>query len=68
VAAASPQVCTCHDVRASAIVAALRQPGMAAADGAQRLARVQAALGCGTSCGSCLPAVKALLQQTAVAA
>jgi assimilatory nitrate reductase catalytic subunit len=61
---ASPQVCTCHDVRESAIRACLREPDLAGGDGAQRLARVQVRLGCGTSCGSCLPAVKALLQST----
>jgi len=65
VPAASPQVCTCHDVRESAIRACLREPDSAGGgDGAQRLPRVQVRLGCGTSCGSCLPAVEALLQST----
>jgi len=60
---ASPQVCSCHDVRESAIVACIRQPsGATDDDPAARLAHVQAALGCGTSCGSCLPAVKSLVR------
>lgn len=61
-AVVSPQVCSCHDVRETAIVACLRQPWADGADPATRLAGVQAALGCGTACGSCLPAVKALLR------
>jgi assimilatory nitrate reductase catalytic subunit len=57
----SPQVCACFDVSEARIVQAA-----ARADGepAQRLQAVQQALQCGTRCGSCLPAVKDLLQRT----
>ncbi|WP_245479008.1 nitrate reductase [Rubrivivax rivuli] len=57
----SPQVCACFDVSEARIVQAAAQ-----ADGtpAQRLQAVQQALHCGTRCGSCLPAVKGLLQRT----
>jgi assimilatory nitrate reductase catalytic subunit len=60
----SPQVCACHDVSEAAILAAL--PGCVGA-GLQKLAPLQARLRCGTDCGSCLPAVKALLQREALA-
>ena len=61
------QVCACHDVDEDAIVLALRHCEGGTVD---RLSGLQAQLRCGTSCGSCLPAVKALLrrQPTAVAA
>ena len=57
----SPQVCACFDVSEARIVQAA-----ARADGepAQRLQAVQQALQCGTRCGSCLPAVRGLLQRT----
>ena len=57
----SLQVCACFDVSEARIVQAAAQ-----ADGtpAQRLQMVQQALHCGTRCGSCLPAVKGLLQRT----
>ena len=65
--ARSVQVCACHDVDEDAIVQALRHCEGGAED---RLSGLQAQLRCGTSCGSCLPAVKALLrrQPAAVAA
>jgi assimilatory nitrate reductase catalytic subunit len=61
VAAASRQVCACHDVSEARIVAALQAT---AGSSSERLACVQQGLRCGTECGSCLPAVKALVQQT----
>ncbi|KPF43574.1 nitrate reductase [beta proteobacterium AAP51] len=60
-AAPSPQVCACFDVSEARIVQAAAQ---AEGEPAQRLQAVQQALQCGTRCGSCLPAVKALLQKT----
>jgi assimilatory nitrate reductase catalytic subunit len=59
-AARSPQVCACHDVSEAAILAVLPA---CQAEGASRLPEIQARLRCGTECGSCLPAVKALLQR-----
>jgi assimilatory nitrate reductase catalytic subunit len=60
VAARSPQVCACLDVSEARICAAalgcLGNPE-------QRLHALQAQLQCGTQCGSCLPALKALLQR-----
>ncbi len=53
------QVCNCLDVDESAIVGAL-----ATCDGndAARLAKLQSRLRCGTECGSCVPALKALVR------
>ncbi len=56
----SPQVCACHDVSRQAIVDTLAQCGGAAPE---RLQQLQTQLRCGTECGSCLPAVKALVDQ-----
>ena len=57
--AASPRVCTCLNVSQARIVAQLQR-----CDGApeQRLAQLQAALKCGTECGSCVPALKQLVR------
>jgi assimilatory nitrate reductase catalytic subunit len=56
----SEQVCSCFDVSADAIRAALQgQTGSPT----ERLAGLQAALRCGTQCGSCLPALRGLLAQ-----
>ncbi|MFT3817765.1 MAG: molybdopterin-dependent oxidoreductase [Rubrivivax sp.] len=56
----SPQVCACFDVRQDAIVStAARCSGSPDA----RLQQLQQALGCGTQCGSCVPALKGLLQR-----
>jgi assimilatory nitrate reductase catalytic subunit len=54
-------VCTCHGVGETAIAEVLR----AAPEGSEaaRLAQLQSALACGTSCGSCLPTLKALVRQ-----
>ena len=51
----SPQVCTCHDVNEARIRETLRT-----LDGSAdtRLAKLQQRLRCGTSCGSCLPALR----------
>jgi assimilatory nitrate reductase catalytic subunit len=57
-AARSPQVCTCLDVREDAIRQAL--PDCAGSD-PQRLEQLQGRLGCGTRCGSCVPALKRLI-------
>ncbi|SEK69065.1 assimilatory nitrate reductase catalytic subunit [Roseateles sp. YR242] len=58
----SPQVCNCLDVREDAIKACLaRQP---AGSPAERLAGLQAALRCGTQCGSCLPTLRRWVQST----
>ena len=58
-APASPQLCTCLDVSVAAATHALHSaPGNAA----QRLAHCQAALRCGTNCGSCLPRLRRLAQ------
>jgi assimilatory nitrate reductase catalytic subunit len=58
----SRQVCACHDVSEAAIVAALPA---ASGDDDARLKALQRQLRCGTECGSCLPAVRALLRQHA---
>ena len=55
----SPQVCNCFNVREDAIAACLRQlPDGAPED---RLAALQGELRCGTQCGSCLPALRRLV-------
>ena len=59
VAARGRQVCACHDVSADTIVATLAH---CLGNAAARLAELQRLLRCGTECGSCLPAVKALVQ------
>jgi assimilatory nitrate reductase catalytic subunit len=58
-AALGALVCSCHGVSASAIDAVLLRA--AGAPPAERLYAVQSATGCGTGCGSCLPALKARL-------
>jgi assimilatory nitrate reductase catalytic subunit len=60
VAPRSPQVCACHDVSEDAIVTQLR---LSVGDAGQRLQQLQAQLRCGTDCGSCLPALKLLVQR-----
>ncbi|MDP2004991.1 MAG: molybdopterin-dependent oxidoreductase [Rubrivivax sp.] len=60
VARRSPQVCACHDVSEQAIAGAL--PLCTGAPD-ERLQQLQGRLRCGTECGSCLPAVKTLLNQ-----
>lgn len=56
----SPQVCSCLDISEARIVQALAQcPGSAE----QRLQSLQQGLRCGTQCGSCVPALKVLVQR-----
>jgi assimilatory nitrate reductase catalytic subunit len=56
----APQVCNCFDVSQHAIVDALANcHGSAEA----RLTQLQQRLSCGTQCGSCLPAVRALVAE-----
>jgi assimilatory nitrate reductase catalytic subunit len=62
VAPRAPQVCNCFDVDAAAIAQAAAGCAPDLDDDA-RLAAVQAGLRCGTQCGSCLPAVKALVRR-----
>ncbi|MEZ5653014.1 MAG: nitrate reductase [Burkholderiaceae bacterium] len=47
-------ICACHDVREPAIVSAIRA-------GAESVAALGRALGCGTGCGSCVPELHGLL-------
>ncbi len=56
----SPQVCTCFDISEARIDAAL---GHCTGTSESRLAQLQASLKCGTSCGSCLPALRARVQK-----
>ena len=65
VAARSPQVCNCFDVSQDAIANVLAG---CQGDAAARLAQLQQRLACGTQCGSCLPALRAMAAQTVVAA
>ena len=61
---ASRQVCTCHDVSEASILACL---ATATGDASARLKTLQQGLRCGTDCGSCLPALRSLVQQTQAA-
>jgi len=63
VAPRSPQVCNCLDVRQDRIEAVLRD---CAGSAAERLAALQRQLRCGTQCGSCLPALRRLVEATPV--
>jgi assimilatory nitrate reductase catalytic subunit len=54
------QVCACHDVSEEAIFATLP---VCEGDAAMQLTQLQARLRCGTECGSCLPALKTLVQR-----
>ena len=65
VVARGAQVCTCHDVSEAQIVAALNE---CAGSADERLRLLQSRLHCGTECGSCLPAVRALVQRRGAAA
>ena len=55
------QVCTCFNVSDIAITQVL---GRCSGSPEQRLASLQGELRCGTNCGSCLPALRKLVQQT----
>ena len=52
-------VCSCFDVTAPQITRQLSQSG---GSGDERLAALQAALQCGTNCGSCLPELQRLVR------
>ena len=56
---ASRQVCACHDVSETRIQAALAK---GSGDADERLRQLQQTLHCGTDCGSCLPALRNLVQ------
>ncbi|MDP1899720.1 MAG: molybdopterin-dependent oxidoreductase [Rubrivivax sp.] len=56
----STQICACHDVSEEAIAATLAR---CEGDAAACLQQLQASLRCGTECGSCLPALKRLVQR-----
>jgi assimilatory nitrate reductase catalytic subunit len=58
----SPQVCACHDVDEQRILQAL---GALQGSDETRLCALQQQLRCGTDCGSCVPALRALLQRQA---
>jgi assimilatory nitrate reductase catalytic subunit len=59
------QVCSCFDVSATQIDAAL---SASEGDADERLAKLQADLKCGTNCGSCIPELKKLVRLHAVSA
>lgn len=59
-AARSAQVCNCFDVREDAINACLRSQPAGPVEA--RVAGLQAALRCGTQCGSCLPTLRRMAQ------
>jgi len=63
---ADPLVCTCVGVKQSAITSHLQSCQSAAPD--QRLQSLQAALQCGTQCGSCLPQLRRMVREGAPAA
>ncbi|CAN5518795.1 nitrate reductase [soil metagenome] len=58
-------VCSCLNVTDTAIDAFLALPGQGAGSDEARLASLQGALKCGTSCGSCIPELKRRLRATA---
>ena len=60
-AAASPQVCTCFNVREDAILSCL-----ASCHGSEegRLEALQQQLQCGTNCGSCIPQLRRLVRRS----
>ena len=55
------QVCTCFNVTETAIVSTL---GHCQGNTDTRLSQLQGELKCGTNCGSCIPALRKLVQQT----
>jgi assimilatory nitrate reductase catalytic subunit len=61
-------VCSCHGVGEATIRSRLASDGADDGDAEGCLARLQADLKCGTSCGSCLPALKALVREKKVPA
>jgi assimilatory nitrate reductase catalytic subunit len=61
VAGRSPQVCTCFNVSEADIGRCLAG---CSGDAAARLAMLQAQLRCGTNCGSCIPALRRLVNRS----
>ncbi len=61
-----PQICNCFDVSQGRIVEALRT--IDGDDTAARLRTLQGQLRCGTQCGSCLPTLRRLVNETAAVA
>ena len=59
----SAQVCACLNVSQDAITQRL---ATCTGDDGQRLQQLQAALACGTQCGSCVPTLKTLIRQTPI--
>ncbi|WP_302141472.1 nitrate reductase [Halomonas alkalicola] len=55
-----PVVCSCHQVGRSTIVTAIR-------DGDASIEALGARLACGTQCGSCVPELKALIEESSAA-
>ncbi|WP_439520235.1 nitrate reductase [Hydrogenophaga sp.] len=64
IAARGRQICTCFNVTEDAIQSRLQT---CEGSPAERLAALQASLQCGTNCGSCVPELKRLVRETAVA-
>ncbi|ADX46951.1 Nitrate reductase [Paracidovorax avenae ATCC 19860] len=58
----SRPVCSCMNVSDAAIAAQL---GQCHGGDAERLGQLQAALGCGTQCGSCLPELRRMVRDSA---
>ncbi len=63
IAQPSAQVCTCYNVSENAIEQQLPQ---CHGSSDERLAQLQAALQCGTNCGSCIPQLKKLVRASTV--
>jgi assimilatory nitrate reductase catalytic subunit len=63
-AARSPQVCACLDVSERRITDTLAALPDTCHEPAERLARLQGSLKCGTQCGSCLPRLRTLVRQS----
>ncbi len=61
-----PQICNCFDISQGRIVEALRT--IDGDDTAARLRALQGQLRCGTQCGSCLPTLRRLVNETAAVA
>ncbi|AVS71225.1 nitrate reductase, partial [Paracidovorax avenae] len=60
----SRPVCSCMNVSDAAIAAQL---GQCHGGDAERLGQLQAALGCGTQCGSCLPELRRMVRGSVAA-
>jgi len=54
------QVCTCFNISEPQIIAVL---GQCSGTTDERLSQLQGELKCGTNCGSCLPALRTLVNQ-----